>query len=274
MRYRSPGLHITLHTGTPDRQMELERSSRERLGRVTHRDEHERQHLQRPYSSREDGAQPHRNPTSGAIKARQVPEANRTVEGAALIPRQAEGHNHPSSSKVRTEGNDELIERNAVYKDDRAYAKTRVSDPRSTPEESSRKKKLKAQEELFESRGRELIEQYFALSADPGLVKEFASAAKNQLQSERHVEALVKNYRERYGEDAPAGAALSGADKDYLIKNVPKIQHVPGSVRDDFMRRVYAAKTSEHARSYLPRESRPFRDRKPARDNRRGGRGR
>lgn len=139
---------------------------------------------------------------------------------------------------------------------------------------SSRKEKHKAQGELFESRGWGLIAQYFALSVDPGMAKEFAIAARNQMEAGRRVESLEKNYRERYGEDAPAGATLSVADKDYLIKNVPKIHHVPGVIRNDFLHGVHAAKTSDHARSYLPRESRPFHDRRPARDNRKGGRGR
>jgi len=81
-------------------------------------------------------------------------------------------------------------------------------------------------------------------------------------------------YKEKYGEDAPPGAALSAADKDYLIKNVPKIYHVPSIVKSDFLRDVYAAKTSGNVRSYLPKESRPYQDRRHTRDNRRGGRGR
>jgi hypothetical protein len=104
--------------------------------------------------------------------------------------------------------------------------------------------------------------------------REFADAAKTQVEANRHIEALEKSYRARYGEDAPPGAALSAADKDYLIKNVPKIYHVPIIVKSDFLRDVYAAKTSGNVRSYLPRESRPYQDRRHTRDNRRGGRGR
>lgn len=161
-----------------------------------------------------------------------------------------------------------------MEKGEKLYPKARLSDSRHKLGTSSRKEKHKAQEELFESRGRGLIAQYFALSADPRLAKEFAIAARNQMEAGRHVESLEKNYRERYGEDAPAGATLSTADKDYLIKNVPKIHHAPGVVRNDFLHRVHAARTSDHARSYLPRESRPFHDRRPARDNRKGGKGR
>jgi hypothetical protein len=93
------------------------------------------------------------------------------------------------------------------------------------------------------------------------------------LEAERHVDSLLKNYRERYREEAPAGAMLSGVDKDYLVKNVPQLRHAPGSVRNEFLREVIAAKTSEQARSYLPQEPRKFQERRSARDKK-GERGR
>jgi hypothetical protein len=270
-RYRTSGLRITLHTETPDRLDALERPSREKRDRVASSVEHERQQVRRAHSSDEDQVRPNRVLKDEALKERQ----DRVALGTgAQIPRQAEERNLLSPPKARIEENTERFERVAVDNGEKSYPKARLSDSHPRFEASSRKKKLKAQEELFESRGRGLIEQYLALSTDPRLVKEFASAAKNQLEAGRHIESLEKTYRERYREDAPAGATLSFTDKDYLIKNVPKIYHVPSSIRNDFMRGVYTAKTSDQARSYLPREPRPFHDRRPTRDNRKGGRGR
>lgn len=117
-----------------------------------------------------------------------------------------------------------------------------------------------------------LIQQYLALSADASHVKEFTQAAKAHLEAGRHVDSLVRSYRERYGEDAPVGATLSDTDKDYLVKHVPGLRHVPPGIRNEFRREVIAARISDKARSYLPKEPRGFQERRSARDKR-GARG-
>lgn len=266
--YRTSGLRITLHTEALTHRNAPERPAREMPDRIPSRDEHERQRLKPVRGPVESQTRPGWFPKDDRLQERQDRESLGS-DGDARIPRQTEGCSAPSLPKARIEENTARPVRVTVDGGEKSYSKRR-----SDSEESSRKKKLKAQEALFESRGRGLIEKYFSLSADPRMPKEFADAAKNQLEANRQVEALEKSYRARYGEDAPPGAALSAADKDYLIKNVPKIYHVPSIVKSDFLRDVYAAKTSGNVRSYLPRESRPYQDRRHTRDNRRGGRGR
>ncbi len=267
--YRTSGLRITLHTEALTHRNAPERPAREMPDRIPSRDEHEGQRLK-----------PVRGPVENQVRHGWVPKDNLLQErqdqgslgrgdGEARIPRQGEERNVPSPPKVRIKENTAQLVRATMEGEKKSYPKRP-----SSSEEPSRKKKLKAQEELFESRGRGLVEKYFSLSADPRMPKEFADAAKNQVEADKHIGSLEKRYKERHGEDAPPGAALSAADKDYLIKNVPKIYHVPSIVKSDFLRDVYAAKTPSNVRSYLPRESRPYQDRRRTRDNGRGGRGR
>lgn len=272
--YRTSGLSITFHTEIIARRDAPERPSRDRLDRVPARGDHEQQRSRRVHSPDEDQARPKRVLKDEELEERQARETFVASDRRTLIPRQAEGHSLPSTLRAGIEEGVGRRERVAVEQGEKPYPKAHISDSHPRFGASSRKEKHKAQEELFENRGRELIAQYFALSIDPRLAKEFAIAARNQIEAGRRIESLEKNYRERYGEDAPAGATLYATDKDYLIKNVPKIHHVPGTIRNDFRHRVYAAMTSDHARSFLPRESRPSHDRRPARDNRKGGRGR
>jgi hypothetical protein len=267
--YRTSGLRITLHTEAFTHRNAPERPAREMPDRVPSRDEHERQRLRPVRGPVENQVRPGWILKDDRLQERQDRESLGRVDGEARIPRQAEERNAPSPPKVRIEENTARSVRATVEGGENAYSKRP-----SGSEDPSKKKKLKAREELFESRGRGLVEKYFSLSADPRMPKEFAVAAKNQVEADKHIGSLEKRYKERYGEDVPPGAALSAADKDYLIKNVPKIYHVPSIVKSDFLRDVYAAKTSGNVRSYLPRESRPYQDRRRTRDNRRGGRGR
>jgi hypothetical protein len=101
------------------------------------------------------------------------------------------------------------------------------------PEETYRQKKLKEQEDLLESRGRVLIQKYLALSVNPSQVKEFAKASKDHVLAGQHVDSLVKNFRERYGEYPPTGTILSSTDRDSIVKNAPGLRHLPGSVRNE-----------------------------------------
>jgi hypothetical protein len=267
--YRTSGLRITLHTEALTHRNAPERPAREMPDRIPPRDEHEGQRLKPVRDPVKSQARPGWVPKDNLLQERQDRGNLGRGDGEARLPRQAEDRSIPSLPNTRIEENAARPVRVTVNGDEKSYSKRP-----SGSEEPSKKKKLKAQEELFESRGRGLVEKYLSLLADPKMPKEFANAAKNQLEASQHIGSLESSYRERYGEDVPASATLSAADKDYLIKNVPKIYHVPSSIKSDFLRGVYAARTSDHVRSYLPRESRPFRDRRPGRDNRRGGGGR
>lgn len=267
--YRTSGLRITLHTEALTHRNAPERPSREMPDRIPSRDEPEQQRLKHVRGPVENQVRPGWIPKDDLLQEGQDRENLGRAGGEVQIPRQAEERSVPSPPNARIEENTARPVRVTVDGGEKSTPKRR-----SDSEESSRKKRLKAQEELFANRGRGLIEKYFSLSADPRMPKEFADAAKNQVEADKHIGSLEKRYKERYGEDAPPGAALSAADKDYLIKNVPKIYHVPSIVKSDFLRDVYAAKTSGNVRSYLPRESRPYQDRRHTRDNRRGGGGR
>jgi hypothetical protein len=212
---------------------------------------------ERPYKER-----PHIDLGRGELE-RQSPQRTSSPEGKDV-------------QQVRASKDAPIGEEFALTKVDKEKAthiSPRTSAVRSTAEASFKQQKLKAQEELFESRGRVLIRQYLALSTNPSQAKEFERAAKSHMEAGRHVDLLLKNYRHMYKEDAPAGAILSGEDKEHLVKNVPRLRHAPGSIRNEFLRDVSAAKTSEQARSYLPKEPRKFQERRPARDKK-GGRGR
>lgn len=94
------------------------------------------------------------------------------------------------------------------------------------------------------------------------------------MNTKEQIASFIKHYREKYREDAPADVTLSITDKEFLTQNVPKLRHVPSSVKGDFLRDIHATKASDRAQSYLPKESRPFENRKPTRDNNRGRQGR
>jgi hypothetical protein len=269
-RLRSSGLQVTFHTTAPESSEVMERAGRERPDRSLGRDGLERPPLQRDQSLREDQARTARTPKEATAREQQRPEVAGAVDRGA---QQARESSHPSPPQAVPDLSNDRSARNGTGQEKTAYPKARSSASRSTEEEAYQKK-LKAQQELFESRGRLLIQKFLALSAEPWHFKDFTEAAKKELEAGRQVEALAKSYREKFGEAAPAGVTLSITDKDHLVKTAPTIRHVPGSVRNDFLREVFAVKTSEHVRSYLPRETRPTQRREPTRDTRKGGRGR
>lgn len=273
MRLRSPELQVTLLTTAPESSEAIERAGRERLDRRLGRDDSERPPFQRAQIREEDKAQPARTPKEAAAREQQSPEVAGAVDRGAQPPQQARESSHPSPPQAVPDINNDRSARNGTGKEKTAYPKARPSASHSTEEEAYQKK-LKAQQELFEGRGRLLIQKFLALSAEPRHFKEFTEAAKKELEAGRHVEALAKSYREKYGETAPAGATLSASDKDHLVKTAPTIRHAPGSIRNDFLRDAFAAKTSDNARSYLPRETSPTQRRGPTRVTRKGGRGR
>lgn len=260
--YRTSGLHITLHTEALTYRNAPERPSREMPDRLPPRVEHERQHFRSAPTPEKDESRPGQIPKDGLLKERQDHEGLRIVDREAQIPRQAEGLSVVSKTKI--EESSARFARVAVDGDEKSYLKSRPK-----PEESVRKKKLRAEEELFESRGRALIQQYLAFAANPSHVKEFTKAAKEHLEAGQHVDTLVKNFRKTYRQDPPTGTILSSTDRDSLVRNVPRLHHLPGNVRNELVRDAIAAKPSDHARSYLPREQRPFQQRRPTR----GGKG-
>lgn len=270
--YRTSGLYVSFQTTTLDPQVKLERVSREKPERVPNRNEHERQNLRHTHGPDEHESQIP-TPKEVAIREQQISDGVRTVVQRAQFPLQDERRSLSSHPKAGFEDDTVAPISTGLNKEKAAPTGSRRSATRPLAEASFKQQKLKAQEELFESRGRVLIQQYLALSINPSQAKEFERAAKSHLEAGQHVDSLLKNYRQMYKEAAPAGAILSGGDKDYLVNNVPRLRHAPGSIRNAFLRDVSAAKTSEQARSYLPKEPRKFQERRPARDKK-GGRGR
>jgi hypothetical protein len=272
MRYRTSDFQITFQTMPYERVMERERSYRERLERDFGRDDPERQSLQRARNPEEDSVHPPRLSKDAPVRETQLPEHNGSVHRLEQLPLKEDGRGPYPAPPIRADVN-EPPAKHVLGNENATRTRPRTSFPRSLPEETYRQKKLKDQEDLLESRGRVLVQKYLALSINPSQVKEFAKASKDHVEAERQVDSLVKNFRERYGEIPPTGTILSSTDRDSLVKNAPRLYHLPGSVRNELVRETIAAKPSDHARSYLPKEQRPFQQRRPARDGK-GGRGR
>ena len=268
MRHRTSNLQITFQTIPYERVTERERSYRERPDRDFGRDGPERQSLQRARNREEDNVHPPRLSKDAPVKETQLPEHTGSVHRREQLPLKEEGRAPDPAPPIRADVN-EPSTRHVLGNENATHIRPRTSFPRSLPEETYRQKKLKEQEELLESRGRVLVQKYLALSVNPGQVKEFARASKDHVEAERQVDSLVKKFRKKHGEDPPTGTILSSTDRDSLVQNAPRLRHLPGSVRTELVREAIAAKPSDRARSYLPKEQRPSQQRRPAR----GGKG-
>lgn len=272
MRHRASDFKITFQTMTYGRVTERERSYRERHDRDFGRDDPERQSLQRARNPEEDNVRPPRLSKDIPVRRTQIPEHNVSVHRQEQLPLKEEGRGPYPAPTIRADVNESSV-KHVISNENATRIRPRTSFPRSLPEETYRQKKLKEQEDLLESRGRVLVQKYLALSVNPSQVKEFAKASKDHVDAERQVDSLVRNFRKRYGEDLPTGTILSSTDRDSLVKNVPGLRHLPSSVRSGLVREAIAAKPSDHARSYLPKEQRPFQQRRPTRGGK-GARGR
>lgn len=268
MRYRTSDFQITFQTMPYERVMEGERSYRERPERDFCRDDPEGQSLQRARNPEEDSVHPPRLSKDAPVRETQLPEHNGSVHRQEQLPLKVDERGPYPAPPIRADVN-EPPAKHVLDNENATRTRPRTSFPRSLPEETYRQKKLKDQENLLESRGRVLVQKYLALSINPSQVKEFAKASKDHVAAERQVDSLVKNFRERYGEAPPTGTILSSTDRDSLVKHASRLYHLPGSVRNELVRETIAAKPSDHARSYLPKEQRPFQQRRPAR----GGKG-
>jgi hypothetical protein len=268
MRYRTSDFQLTFQVMPYERVTERERSYRERLDRDFGRDAPERQTLQRARNPEDNNVRPPQLSKDAPVRGTQLPEHNGSVHRQQQLPLKEEGRAPYPAPLIRADVN-EPSAKHVIGNENATHTRPHISFPRSFPEDTYGQKKLKEQEDLLESRGRVLVQKYLALSINPSQVKEFAKASKDHVEAGHHVDSLVKNFRERYGADPPTGTILSSTDRDSLVKNAPGLRHLPGSVRNELVREAIAAKPSDHARSYLPKEQRPFQQRRQPR----GGKG-
>lgn len=271
-RHRTSDFRITFQTMPYEHVTERERSYRERPDRDFGRGDPERQTLQRARNPEDDNVYPPRLSKDAPVRGAQLPEHNGSVHRQQQLPLKEEGRGPYLAPAIRADVN-EPSAKHVIGNENATHTRPRTSFPHSLPEETYRQKKLKEQEDLLESRGRVLVQKYLALSINPSQVKEFAKASKDHVEAGQHVDSLAKNFKERYGEYPPTGTTLSSTDRDSIVKNAPGLRHLPGSVRDELVREAIAAKPSDHARSYLPKEQRAFQQRRPTRSGK-GMRGR